>query len=149
MAFAALLLVAGCGGSSDSGAITVETGSLTKGQFTKRADALCTESKEQVFRAFSTFARNAPKSAGREEGAGAVVHGVIVPTYEGLIEHVSDLGSPEGDEEEITQFLEAIQQQLDAAEEEPSKVVNSSAIFAKAAAIARSYGLTGCAANLL
>jgi hypothetical protein len=146
---AVLLLVVGCGGSSDSGAITVEEGSLTTAQFAKRADTLCKESKARVRREFNAFMQNSANSSGGEEAAGAVLSAVVVPAYERFIDQISALGSPKGDVQEVTDFLNAIQQELKVAEQEPLKVINKPHLFVKAAAIARRYGLTGCASSLL
>jgi len=146
------LLIGGCGGSDSSQAraeITVETGSMSKVEFVKRADAICKKSKAQALREFSTFPSAGVQSAGAAATSAEIVHTIIVPIYGKLIDQFTSLGAPKGDEQDVAGFLNTLQQNLDLVEEEPTKALNGlSSPFKPAAAKALRYGLTTCASTL-
>jgi hypothetical protein len=145
---AAALVAGGCGGSDSlgsSGEITVETGSLTKAEFIKRADAMCRDTRIQAMRKFRALAEDL-QSVRPPAASEKIVDTVLVPVYEELIDQVSALGAPKGDEQEVAGFLNTLQRNLDLAEKEPAKALGSP--FKGAAEQAEKYGLIGCAGSL-
>jgi len=160
---AALLLAgvfAGCGsdddsatGSSSSGSeeITVETGDLSKAQFVKQAGANCIKAKSQFNSQFAVNIQDLRKrksTAARVEALPAAVRGALVPAYEEMIEKTSALGAPAGDEEDVSEFLTALQQDLDTARANPTEAIRTGAPFRHSAQLAYEYGLTGCVQTL-
>lgn len=152
---AAALLLFGCGGGDsegDSGGqITVESGSLTKAQFVEQAETVCQERREEFERDYRAFLNNlSPASSPSEERdqAGQLVDTIIVPVYRKLIDEIGSLGAPDGDEQEVTSFLEAVQRNLSKGEAEPKAFLQSNSQFDEAAKLATAYGLTGCADTL-
>lgn len=150
-------VASGCGGSDSSatgsagGEITVEAGSLSKAEFIAKADALCKDSRAQFDRALRTYTQNNPLSGSAEdetEQLGKVVDTILSPTYENLTEEITSLGAPSGDEEQVAAFVQAIQQDLDEASENPSKAFRDLQPFDEPIKLANAYGLTGCAASL-
>lgn len=144
-AVAGLLLATGCG---DSGEINVETGSLTKAQFIKRADAICREAVIKVELATQAFVQSAKSAdspqAAFKTGAGKLISTSFVPAFEEEIDRVSSLGAPSGDEEEIAAILEAQQQGLDEAREDPVEFLRRASPFTKAFRLGQSYGFATC-----
>jgi hypothetical protein len=159
LAAMAALLVGGCGGSDNSeagasgGEITVETGSLSKAQFIKRADEMCRKDRAQAVREFQAFMSETGQStqlSPQEEKArlGEVVDTILVPIYEKLIDQLAALGAPEGGEQEVAGFLGAVRRVLDRLEGDPTLLNSLNNPFTPASERARKYGLTGCAGSL-
>jgi hypothetical protein len=149
-ALSGLLLVAGCGDDSEAsgGEIVVETGSLPKAQFIKRADAICDESIEKVQLAGVAYLRDVEGSdkpyEAQQEEAPKFIETVLAPQFEGQIDQVSSLGAPKGDEEEVAAVLEAMRQTLEEAEAEPVKFLQSVNPFEKAEKVGKKYGFENC-----
>jgi hypothetical protein len=148
------LLMAGCGGSGSGSEVSVETGPLTKAQFVEQADRLCEKSKAQLQRKFGALLKSSvalAKSTGAKPSAESLqtlhsdaVTTILIPTYGQMIDQISSLGAPSDDQEQVTAFLDAMQQALDEAEEHPSKPFNNVKFFDPFTKLAGSYGLTAC-----
>lgn len=152
-AVGAVLLAAGCGGgSSEAGAnggeITVETGSLSKAEFIKQADVLCEKSKGRLLSGFTNLVKESSGSQSGQPQSKAIVDSLLLPTYEELIDEISALGAPSGDEVEVAAFLKALRKELDHASDQPSKALDRLTPFVRTIKLARAYGLTGCADSL-
>lgn len=149
-AVAALLAVSGCGDSTNSEggggtAIKVETGSLTKAQFIKRADAICRKGTDEAIRGYKAYLqRTEPSRAKARAEAPEFVNTVLVPAFEKQIDQVSSLGAPSADKKEIAAVLEALKIGLGNAREDPWKYVSSLNPFAKASRLGRAYGFDVC-----
>jgi hypothetical protein len=156
---AAVLLVAGCGGSDDDSSasgsaetsesteITVESGSLSKAQFIEKADAICEKGRQKFERLLGKFISSVEaneSSSGQKAQAKALVNSVFAPIYEEQIDEISSLGAPSGDENEVEAVLKAIQGDIDKGKEDPLKYVRSENIFAGSIKPARAYGFTYC-----
>lgn len=148
-ALAAVLVVAGCGGDDeDSAAVTVTTSSLTKAQFVAQAVAICESERKklpQKTQAFTT--QNPAVDTTTPEGYTEGVKAVIVPTVEAEIVKISDLGSPENEEERVMAMLTAQQEAVEEVAE--GDVFGSSnefaARFTPATKQLNDYGLERCA----
>jgi len=152
-ALALVLLGAGCGGSDDSatgssgGEVTVETGSLSKAAFIKRANKICVDSKRQFFGEFGAFLKeqqeNPPKPTG-ETPEEIMVNTLLVPNFQRQIDKISALGAPSGDEEQVSAFLNAFQQATDEANEDPLAFIASKLDLGNMPKLANAYGLSFC-----
>jgi hypothetical protein len=148
----ASLSVTGCGGDSSANAdeVAVTTGSLPKTEFVKRADALCVAAKTQFTREYTAFleANEALLTGSKAEQSTAmekIVDKMLVPNFERAVDGISSLGAPKADAQEVSAFLNALQQRLGELEETPSEISKATYPLAKAAKLAKAYGLTGCA----
>lgn len=149
--FAALLWT-GCGSSDSSES---ETGSLTKAQFIKQADAICQKGSRQAEREYATYVRRnsdvvSPQTTQSEQAAAAaeIIDTVYIPAHEKEIDEIRSLGAPESDEEKVTAILDAMQRALAVAEDHPLGFLRNGdsayRSFAKAGKLAKAYGLTVC-----
>lgn len=152
VAMATLLFAGGCGDDDSSEAdangeeVTVETSSLSKAEFIKQADTLCEKTKGQFFREYTTFIKDSARATQSEQAQTAeMVETILVPMYEDLIDQISSIGAPKGDEKQVAGFLNALQQDLDFASEQPSKALDRLVPFSRATKAAEAYGLAGCA----
>ena len=154
LAIAATLLVGGCG-ESDSSEITGQTGSLTKAEFIRRADAICRKGGSQVQREFAAYVQRnsdavSPESPQSEQGAAAaeIIDTIYVPGNEKQIERIGSLSAPSGDEGEVKAILAAMQDGLDEASDRPLVFIRAGSpkgpAFTEARKLARAYGLADC-----
>lgn len=170
-AIAVVMLAAGCGGGSGSGsgsggggagaAAAGEEGgsestpsapeaaesSLTRAQFVKKANALCSGERSESFQELTSFAQRHAKEGKPERTLlKDMVREAILPRIERELRKLAELGAPAGDEEEVQEFLtaeyEAYKRAL--ALEEPKTLQQVEHLFAKAGAMARAYGIDAC-----
>lgn len=141
-ALAVVLAIPGCGDSQD-GTTTV---GVTKAAFIKRADAICAKSYNQRRSGFLSFVQNArdePFSDIREIRRFADT--VLIPTRQQQVEELRALGAPSGDEDDVEAILEAYEEGIEKAEEDPRAAVTSTfGVFVKATELAEEYGLENC-----
>lgn len=141
------ILVAGCGGGSDSNGSTEEgTSSLTKAEFVKQGNAICAKGSKEINEGFEQFVEEnglskskAPPKAVQEEA----VETVLIPRIRKEVENIRALGPPD---EEAEAVLDAAEEALERGEEEPIQFLKeeSTGPFATANKLAREYGLTKC-----
>jgi|GEM_PF-562731 len=148
---AALTAISGCGSSSSdaasTGGVTVETGSLSKAEFIKKADAVCEEFQEKSAKRLVGYARENHmdlSSALSDAAKAALFEGVFVPIYRNQLAQISELGAPEEDVDEIAAILETAEAEIAKGQRDPSATLASNELIPKAAALARKYGLVVC-----
>lgn len=122
---------------------------MSKTEFIDRVDSICRQARQQFDREFVSFAARAEaEKAPESQGRAKLIRTVFIPAYENLIQQISALGAPSGDEAQVSEFLNAVQGALDEADANPQVFFSDSDPFAKAAKLATSYGLSGCAKTL-
>jgi hypothetical protein len=99
------LLVAGCGGGDETETTTTPTveepAALTKDELIEQGDGICAEVNAAV----------GALSASETEGASATEDSEKVANlYTGMVERLQDLGAPEPEEAEYTDFMEAAEE---------------------------------------
>jgi ABC-type glycerol-3-phosphate transport system substrate-binding protein len=144
---AVAVVAAGCGGSDDSSSATTETAAaLSKAEFIKQADAICTKGNESIETEANEFAEEnnvntkKPKRAQQEE----VIIDVVAPGVRRQGEEIAELGAPSGDEEEIDAIVAAVEEGADELEEDPGLLISGKNPLAKGSKMADSYGLKVC-----
>lgn len=143
VAVALALALAGCGGddddSTESPPATDAAAPLSKAEFTEQANEICRVGGEQIDARAEALGPD-PSQAEIEEFATEVV----APNVQDQIDQIEALGAPEGDEDEVQEIVDAVQESLDEVEEDPS-VLRTGDPFAEANRLAADYGLTVCA----
>jgi hypothetical protein len=149
---AALLIVAGCGGSGDSSGgseVTAQTGSLSKDEFVKKADAICEAARTEFLAKYTSFVEAHKADIGNaqkeKELIGEMVETLLAPNIEGQVEQISELGAPNAYAPEATSFLSALQKRVDELQGNPTEVSATPYPFKKAEDIAAKAGMKGCA----
>jgi hypothetical protein len=148
----ALALGTGCGAdSSSNGAqnspVEVQTGSLSKAEFIKRADAICEEQRKKYSVAYVAYATQHEKQfwVRRAATTSDLTATVLVPNYEKRIEELASLGAPPSDKDQMTAFLRAFEDSLQAAHEHPvTSTTSLERILTKPYEAEQRYGLQGC-----
>ncbi len=135
------LVVAGCG--SDDGTTTA---SISKAQFLKEGNAICTAGNEEINSEFEKFAKEnkltqnkEPTDAQFEEAA----EDFLLPSVSRQIEEVRALGAPEGEEDAVNAFLDSAEAEVEKIENDPSLI--SGNVFVGVNKEAKALGLTACA----
>lgn len=152
VAVLALFAASGCGGSDSSAtAVTVETGSLSKAAFIKKAINVCKSTRlrfeEETKAVLEKFSKTPPKP-GDTGPEMAYVEEVVVPRFAEQVSKLSDIGAPRGDEEEVSKILESLQGVVTLADDDPAeylKQIETESPFKRPARLAATYGLLGCA----
>lgn len=169
------LTVGGCGGSSDSTAVSsestdtatagkeaggagkegkgggneapVHSSSLSKEEFIAQAGAICTKEKTAGLEAMGEYVKQQPGVAGaaKIELIGEALQKVFLPAVQRQIDQIRALGAPEGEEAEVEAFLSALQEAVDQAGQGTPANGQFAKDFASSAELAHEYGLTACA----
>ncbi len=143
---ATALLGGGCGGSSSQ--VDVQTGALTKAEFIERANAVCKAVRSNFTQDFANYYRDHPlnKAPSEEEWLEGIIETAVQPNYEiKMVKEIGAIGVPGEEKEEVVAFLEALRQRIDELKEKPAELNKTPYPFAKPAALAKKYGLDGCA----
>jgi len=131
------LWVAGCGGSSDE--------ALTKSEFVKQGNAICSQAAKAREKAVFGFLKNANpqgnQDAVREEAAKKAL-----PFYEEAAEQIDSLGAPAGDEAKVEAVVSAMEEAAAKIDANPQSAFAGDATFSEANKAAESYGLDACTA---
>jgi hypothetical protein len=142
-AAALVALVAGCGGGDS----TSDSSSVTKAQFVKEADAICTNGDKQDEKDFEKFSKEHNLSEGKEpskEVQEEAVQDIVVPGVRQQIEEIDDLAAPEGDEAKIEAVVTSVEEGLDELESDPTLLFKGKNPLEKGSTLAREYGMTKC-----
>jgi hypothetical protein len=135
-------VVAGCGGGDDSGT----SGSLTKAEFIKKADAICEEGNDSINTEVDEFAEEKGTTSEKmtKEQQEEFVEQVVAEDIRSQAEEIGDLGAPSGDEEQIEAMVEAVEDGADEIEEEPKVLFGKANPLAEGTKLAKEYGLKVC-----
>lgn len=166
MAVLGLLLLAGCGGgggsesastqtsaqSSEQGAAAKAqpmTGTLTKAQFLKKANAICVKGTAAMGKGDAAFWAKHRPPHGKTPGQALVNElqlQAILPVRTRELRQIRALGLPRGDEQRVEAILEAWREGVEKGEEEPSSLDSAGPEFAfyKAYSMGIDYGLEKC-----
>ena len=153
LALGTLLLATGCGGSSSSdqsSSVAVEgDSSLTKTQYIKEADAICSEAAKNVTQAGEEYSRKLAASGVTNAEAQlqlpTFIKNTMLPIFEEEVGQVSSLGAPKGDEKEITTILVSFQRGLAILRKEPQALFGApNSALAKASQMGHEYGFSHC-----
>jgi hypothetical protein len=140
------LIVAGCGGGDDS--TTEGDASLTKAEFVKQADGICKEANSELTVEFQKFSKENNLPEGKEptkEQGEELVEEVLIPNVQQQSEDIRELGAPSGDEDRVAAILDALDQGIEEAEEDPAALLDAQDdTFDKANELAADYGLKVC-----
>jgi len=149
-ALAALLSAVGCGGSSDP-EVTVQTGALSKAEFTEKADAICKAARTEFIAKYTHFGEEnkstlfSGNKAKEEATLAELIDSIVSPNIEGEIAKISELGAPEDYAPQAAVFLNALQTKLEKMQDDSSEIGGTPFPFKKAEDAARRAGMYGCA----
>ena len=130
---------AGCGGGDSSSSTTAA--SITKDEFVTQGNQICTDGNKAIQTAAQqTFASGKPSQDDLEGFA----TDTLIPSVQGQIDAIRALGVPEGEEDQVSAFLDAAQADVDKATADPSLALSNGA-FNDVNDLASALGLKECA----
>jgi len=138
-------LSVGCGGDGDSDA-TADS-QTPRPLFLKKGNAICLQNVEEVKKDYSKFieGHGGPKAAFDDpESVTEYVDTVVIPNKEQLIEDLRALGAPSGDEDRVDAILDAYEEGIEVAEEDPQRAGVGQGVFWYAADLSKKYELKNC-----
>jgi hypothetical protein len=129
------LVGAACGGDSSS---------LTKAEFAKQAEKICEKAKAREIAAFAaSTAESQQKNLNGEAASKFIVDGALQP-IEAMIDEIGELGTPNGDQGQVAEIVQAFESSTDKAQQDPAAALRSASVYRKADQVAARYGLTAC-----
>lgn len=144
------IAAAGCGSSDDS--TDTDTASvdvtITKKQLIAQGDAICKQGNEEIEEGVESYAEenNIPKNQEPSDEQGVeIVETVLVPNLLTQAELIRGLGIPEGDEEQVEELLDSLDEAIETAEDDPEALFNEDTDpFGDVNQQAQDYGFTEC-----
>ena len=143
LAVAVAVIVAGCGGGSSSST----TASITKAEFVKKGNAICTAGNKRVQSEFEAFAKESGLKEGEEPSQAQseeLAETILLPSVSQEVEEIKALGLPEEEAEGAEAVIESAEESIEKGEEDPAALVSSGKTFAETNELAHEYGLTVC-----
>jgi hypothetical protein len=142
LAAAALVLGGGgCGGSDGS---QTEAATVTKAQFIRRADATCAKAEKRQLALVQKFGERETQQS--EDAELELVRFAGVPPLAVEAEELAVLPLPSADARQAEAFLEAFEQGVEQAEQNPGALLNSTQNpFEKSEELAARFGFKVCA----
>jgi hypothetical protein len=146
----ALAIAAGCGSSDDS--TNTDTTSvdvtITKEQLVAQGDAICKQGNEEIEEGFERYAEenDIPENQEPSDEQGVeIVEMVLVPNLKTQAELLRGLGAPEGDEEQVEELLDSLDEAIETAEDDPEALFNEDTDpFGDVNQQAQDYGFSDC-----
>jgi uncharacterized lipoprotein len=146
----AVALVAGCGSSDDTTGASSESSdggsSLSKAEFIKQGDEICTKGDQTIETEANEFAEEnnidieKPTKAQQEE----VIADVVAPAIKEQGEEIGDLGAPSGDEEQVEAIVEAVGNGADELEKDAGTLLEGKNPLEEGSKLAKAYGFKSC-----
>lgn len=128
-----------CGGDDEKQAPSPQAEPLSKADFVAQADEICAEGNAEMVAAAESFS-DAPS----DEEITQFAEDVFVANTQQQHDDISDLGAPEGDEDEVQAILDALQSGIDVVKEDPTSLLSSDDPLREASDLAAAYGLVEC-----
>ncbi len=126
-----------CGG--DGGEATA--GSMTKAQFLKKGNAVCSQVFGEIDRKYGKLSNKSTEAELNEQA-----QEIVPPLVTRLVNRLRALGAPQGEEARVEKILVALEEGVETAEEDVSTVRGSQGEFAfgKGYEMLWAYGLDRC-----
>jgi hypothetical protein len=152
-------LVAGCGGGGGGNGGTDSTAAngggsdndsapaLTKAEFIKQGDKICSESTKKFLEEVRKFTSDNgidPSEAPSQEQEEELLTEVILPQFRVEAEELDALGPPKGEEQEVEEIISGLEEVIDEGEADPSSVSGSEDPFAEVNQKAKDFGFKVC-----
>lgn len=136
------VVIAGCGGGGSSSA---STSSLTKAEFIKQGDKICTTGNEEIEAGFKESTAGEENKEPSKAEAIELSETVLLPAVKKESEELRALGVPSGGGE-ITSILDKLDEAIEEGEENPEALVSSESeeLFGPVNKQATAYGFKVC-----
>jgi hypothetical protein len=146
---AVALILVGCGGdSSDSSSEDSDsTASLSKAEFIKQADAICKEGGKKAQSEFVAFTEEKKTPEGKEPTTAQweeIGTRILAPALQQQADEIRQLGVPSGDDDQIEEFLDGVDEAVEKVEESPETAKEPAKLLDDAHQAIKGYGFKVC-----
>jgi len=132
---------AGCGGGGSDPAQAVTTSSLTKAQFVKQAEAICTQGRLRALQ----YAPSDDTEQSERDAFTESMQDTLLPALQEVVDEIYELGAPRGEEAQVEALLVSLQKGIDSTEElEQPTFISLEQRLAHAGKLAKKAGLESC-----
>ena len=129
-------IASGCGGGDDD--------SLTKAEFTRKAEAICTKGQEKKGTALAAGFEEKGKKASSKAVQEELVTDYALPPLDQMTAELAALDPPSEDEEQVEEMIGSYEEALAKMKKDPAIGIAESNPFAEADRMAQQYGLEVC-----
>jgi len=140
---------AGGAGSTNSSSGSESGGSISKAEFVKQANAICTRRQAEALKAVTTYVQqNAGDGKSEAQLQAEAIDTQFLPPIQVEIDEIKALGTPSQGSAKVEAFIASFQRAVDVVkkrEYDPADVARFGNEFRTAGKLAREYGLSACA----
>ena len=139
-ALAIAVVAVGCGDDSSS-----DSASLTKAEFTKKANAACRKINLETSGELLAFINKNDKKPLTEEQKLELVDTTLLPSLQKQVDALSELDpEPEAQQQVLDELVEALEEEIEKGEADPEYVATEVSPFAKSEKVAQDNELEFC-----
>jgi hypothetical protein len=138
-------LAMGCGDSGDDGTATAAP--LTKAEFIRQADAICSKGGKESEAELAKFVKEQALPKGATPTAKQIAEAgskILAPGLREQSDELHALGPPAEGADQIDEFLAGIDAAIGQLEENPAEAKSTAKLFADTDKIAQEYGFKVC-----
>jgi hypothetical protein len=144
----ATAFLVGCGSDSSSNASATDEAAapLSKAEFVKQAEEICQQGTKKKDAAVSAALKEQAaqgQAAPTAQDTAKLVEETVLPSYSKIVDQMSRLGAPQGDEAKVEKLTSEFEAALQAAEANPAKASQKNP-FIPADEAAKAYGIENC-----
>jgi hypothetical protein len=140
-ALAIAILVAGCGGGGSGAPV------LSKAEFIEQGDEICADAEAELEDEINDYGHDLHidevTGPNRKQELG-IVTDVILPRFKALAGELGELGPPEGEEAQVGEIVEGLEEVVTRAEADPRVVIGGANPFEAVSEKAAKFGFKVC-----
>lgn len=133
--------------TDQGGDTSVEASSLSKAQYVKQADEICTRRSEFFLESINAYMKKHASDSSQSEAelTADAVRAVMLPKMQVENDEVRSLGAPAGEESQVEAYLSAMQETIDSLEKRQRVTLGQVSIaFEGPEKMAAEYGFESC-----
>jgi hypothetical protein len=139
LAVALCSVAAGCGGDDSGGGASEDAPAISKADFIKQANAICTAGNKEIATAAQELGNNPS-----DDDIESFATDTLVPNIRGQVEDIRALGFPEADADRLDGLFTKTEGILDDVEDDPASINSPDDPFQAVNGEVSDYGLTAC-----
>jgi hypothetical protein len=135
------VMAVGCGDDEgDTPSTTVEAGTLSKGQYIKKAEKICARERNRMGKDLLAL-----EAKDEQASLVAAQDSILIPGMEAEVELLAELGAPKGDEAQIEAMLGAMVEAIEETSARQAKTFDElTEPFGRFDKLVTAYGMEGC-----
>jgi len=145
LGIAFLVVLSGCGGGDSTTAAGGGDASASNQGFVEQAEAICGRTKKQSLAVIGSYVKsNQGSGKSKAQQVADAIHNAFLPLLQKQVDELRALEPPEGKEDQVSAFLDAMEEGVEKAEKTSANAQFGSS-FQGSGQLARELGIPGCA----